>query len=59
MLCNAYAKTYGLNIKTIRPANNYGPFQQPEKLIPLISNIIENNQVEIYGDGTMLDTGSM
>ena len=53
MLCNAYAKTYGLNIKTIRPANNYGPFQQPEKLIPFsISNIIENNQVEIYGDGT-------
>tara|TARA_E500000331_G_scaffold338812_1_gene368405 strand:+ start:317 stop:1315 length:999 start_codon:yes stop_codon:yes gene_type:complete len=53
MICNAYARTYGLNIKTIRPANNYGPFQQPEKLIPFsISNIIENNQVEIYGDGT-------
>jgi dTDP-glucose 4,6-dehydratase len=53
MICNSYMKTYGLKIKTIRPANNYGPFQQPEKLIPFsISNIIENNEIEIYGDGT-------
>lgn len=53
MVCNAYMKTYDMDIKTIRPANNYGPFQQPEKLIPFsISNIIENNEVEIYGDGS-------
>lgn len=53
MICNAYEKTYGINIKKIRPANNYGPFQQPEKLIPFsISNIIKNNEVEIYGDGS-------
>lgn len=53
MLCNSYGKTFGMKIKTVRPANNYGPFQQPEKLIPFsMSNIIENNQVEIYGDGS-------
>ena len=53
MLCNSYAKTFGIKIKTVRPANNFGPFQQPEKLIPFsISNIIENNKVEIYGDGS-------
>jgi dTDP-glucose 4,6-dehydratase len=53
MLCNSYGKTFEMKIKTVRPANNYGPFQQPEKLIPFsISNIIENNQVEIYGDGS-------
>ncbi len=52
MICNSYRKTYGLKVKTIRPANNYGPFQQPEKLIPFsISNIIEHKEVEIYGNG--------
>ena len=52
MICNSYRKTYGLKVKTIRPANNYGPFQQPEKLIPFsISNIVEQKEVEIYGDG--------
>ena len=53
MMCNSYMKTYGLKIKTIRPANNYGPYQQPEKLIPFsISNILEKNELEIYGDGS-------
>ena len=52
MVCNSYAKTYGMKIKTIRPANNYGPYQQPEKLIPYsISNITKENRVEIYGKG--------
>jgi dTDP-glucose 4,6-dehydratase len=53
MLCNSYIKTYGMKIKTVRPANNYGPYQQPEKLIPFsISNILEKNELEIYGDGS-------
>jgi dTDP-glucose 4,6-dehydratase len=53
MMCNSYMKTFGLKIKTIRPANNYGPYQQPEKLIPFsISNILEKNELEIYGDGS-------
>tara|TARA_B100000427_G_scaffold59868_1_gene47140 strand:- start:55 stop:1053 length:999 start_codon:yes stop_codon:yes gene_type:complete len=52
MLCNSYKTTFGLNIKTIRPANNYGIYQQPEKLIPFsISNLVEKNEIEIYGDG--------
>ena len=34
MLINAYKRTFDMQITTIRPANNYGPFQQPEKLIP-------------------------
>jgi dTDP-glucose 4,6-dehydratase len=53
MLCNSYIKTYGMKIKTVRPANNYGPYQQPEKLIPFsISNILEKKELEIYGDGS-------
>ena len=52
MLCNSYKTTFGLNIKTIRPANNYGIYQQPEKLIPFsIGNLSEKNEIEIYGDG--------
>ena len=52
MICNSYKTTFGLNIKTIRPANNYGIYQQPEKLIPFsISNLVEKKELEIYGDG--------
>ena len=43
MICNAFKKTYGLNIKMCRPANNYGFYQQPEKLIPYsIANLLNN-----------------
>ena len=52
LLCRAYEKTYGLNIKVTRCSNNYGPFQNPEKLIPLfITNILEGKKVPLYGDG--------
>ena len=52
MVCNAFKKTYGLNIKMCRPANNYGFYQQPEKLIPYsIANLINNKNIEVYGDG--------
>lgn len=48
----AYTKTYKLNLKIIRPANNYGIYQQPEKLIPYsIISLLNNKKVELYGDG--------
>ncbi len=51
-LCNAFRNTYDQNIVIVRPCNNYGIFQQPEKLIPFsILNLINNKNIEIYGDG--------
>ena len=48
----AYAHTYGLNVKISNCSNNYGPYQFPEKLIPLIINNILNRKVlPVYGDG--------
>jgi dTDP-glucose 4,6-dehydratase len=52
MLCRAYVHTYGLPVMITRCSNNYGPFQHPEKLIPLfINNALNNKQVPVYGDG--------
>jgi len=52
MLVRAYHQTYGLPALITRCSNNYGPYQFPEKLIPLlISNAIENRELPIYGDG--------
>jgi dTDP-glucose 4,6-dehydratase len=51
-LVNAYAETYGVPAVTLRCTNNYGPYQFPEKLIPLmIANALENKSVPVYGDG--------
>ena len=51
-LVRAYYVTYGLPITLSNCSNNYGPYQFPEKLIPLaITNIIEGKKVPIYGDG--------
>ncbi len=51
-LVRAYHYTYGLPISITNCSNNYGPYQFPEKLIPLaITNIIEGKRVPIYGDG--------
>ena len=48
----AYGKTYGLPYVLTNCSNNYGPYQFPEKLIPLfINNIIENKALPVYGDG--------
>jgi dTDP-glucose 4,6-dehydratase len=48
----AYANTYGVSSIILRCTNNYGPFQFPEKLIPLmIANAQENKPLPIYGDG--------
>jgi dTDP-glucose 4,6-dehydratase len=52
MLCMAYKKTFGLPIVITRSANNYGPYQHKEKLIPLfITNLLADKQVPIYGNG--------
>ena len=51
-LVRAYQHTYGLPTLTTNCSNNYGPFQFPEKLIPLmISNALEGKSLPIYGDG--------
>jgi len=55
LICNSFFKTYGMNIKIIRPSNNYGPFQQPEKLIPFsIANLLNNKNIEIYAEGNQI-----
>lgn len=52
LLALAYHKTYGLDVTISRCSNNFGPYQSPEKLVPLaISNALENKSVPIYGDG--------
>jgi dTDP-glucose 4,6-dehydratase len=52
LLCRAYYHTYGLPVTITRCSNNYGPYQHPEKLIPLfISKALSNQQVPVYGDG--------
>ena len=52
-LVRAWARTYKLWATTSHASNNYGPFQFPEKLIPLmISNCIEGKPLPVYGDGT-------
>ena len=52
MLVRAYHRTYGLPVVITRSSNNFGPYQFPEKLIPLmISNAIEDKELPIYGDG--------
>ncbi len=52
LLLRAYIKTYGLNAIVVRPSNNYGPYQFPEKLIPLmVTNLIDGLRVPVYGKG--------
>lgn len=52
LLAKAYATTYGLNVSITRCSNNYGPYQFPEKLIPLfVTNLLEGGKVPIYGTG--------
>lgn len=55
MLARAYHKTYGFPINITRCSNNYGPYQFPEKLIPLmICNCIKERCLPIYGDGMQI-----
>ena len=51
-LAFAYHATYGLPVVITRCSNNYGPYQYPEKVIPLfVTNLLDGKQVPLYGDG--------
>jgi dTDP-glucose 4,6-dehydratase len=52
LLVRSYIQTYGLPAMITRSSNNYGPFQFPEKFLPLmITNALEDQSLPIYGDG--------
>ncbi|MEV7525742.1 dTDP-glucose 4,6-dehydratase [Streptomyces sp. NPDC091371] len=52
LVARAYWRSHGLNVSVTRCSNNYGPYQHPEKLIPLfVTNLLEGEQVPLYGDG--------
>lgn len=55
LLAQAYNRTYGTKIKTLRLCNNFGPWQAKEKVIPyFISSILKDSSVSIYGDGNQI-----
>jgi dTDP-glucose 4,6-dehydratase len=52
LLVRAYHKTYGLPVVITRGSNTFGPYQYPEKVIPLfVTNLLEDKPVPLYGDG--------
>jgi dTDP-glucose 4,6-dehydratase len=52
LIAVAYARTHGLDVSITRCCNNYGPFQYPEKVIPLFAtNLLDGKPVPLYGDG--------
>lgn len=54
-IVRSYHHTYGLNVTISNCSNNYGPYQFPEKLIPLIiANCLDGNALPIYGDGLQI-----
>jgi dTDP-glucose 4,6-dehydratase len=55
LLVRSYAHTFGLPAMITRCSNNYGPYQFPEKMIPLfVSNLLRDEQVPVYGDGQQI-----
>ena len=55
LLALSYFTTYKLNVSVTRASNNYGPYQFPEKLIPLmVSNALEDIPLPVYGDGQQI-----
>ena len=55
LIVRAYHETYGLPVNITRCSNNYGPYQFPEKLIPLmINNALEDKPLPVYGDGMQI-----
>lgn len=55
LIVRAYHKTFGMPINITRCSNNYGPYQFPEKLIPLmIINCLRNKELPVYGDGMQI-----
>ena len=52
LISQAYHRTYGMDVRITRCSNNYGPYQYPEKVIPLfITNLIKGKKVPLYGQG--------
>src|SRR5262249_52754964 len=52
LIVQAFHHTYGADVLVCRSSNNYGPFQHPEKLIPLcILNALAGDPLPVYGDG--------
>ncbi|GAA1439589.1 dTDP-glucose 4,6-dehydratase [Nocardiopsis tropica] len=52
LLARSFHRTYGMRVCVTRCANNYGPFQFPEKMIPLfVTNLLDGTPVPVYGDG--------
>ncbi|MGH4025024.1 MAG: dTDP-glucose 4,6-dehydratase [Pseudonocardiaceae bacterium] len=52
LLARSYARTYGMDVRITRCSNNYGPYQYPEKVIPLfVTNLLDGLTVPLYGDG--------
>ncbi|PRW62657.1 dTDP-glucose 4,6-dehydratase [Actinopolyspora mortivallis] len=52
LLARAYHRTHGLPVCVTRCSNNYGPYQHPEKMIPLfVTNLLDGRKVPLYGDG--------
>ena len=52
LIALSYEETYGLPVLVTRSSNNYGPFQFPEKVIPLfVTNLLDGRKVPLYGDG--------
>ncbi len=55
LIVRAYHETFGMPINITRCSNNYGPYQFPEKLIPLmINNCLNNRDLPVYGDGMQI-----
>ncbi len=52
LLVRSYVRTYGMEALIVRSSNNYGPYQYPEKAIPLfVTNLLEGRKVPLYGEG--------
>jgi len=52
LIALAYHRTYGMDVRVTRCSNNYGPYQFPEKVIPLfVTNLMDGRTVPLYGDG--------
>ncbi|ADV65445.1 dTDP-glucose 4,6-dehydratase [Desulfurococcus mucosus] len=55
LLIKSYGRTYGIRYRILRPCNNYGPYQHPEKLIPrTIIRLLNGKPAVIYGDGSQV-----
>ncbi|MFN2496002.1 MAG: dTDP-glucose 4,6-dehydratase [Pseudonocardiaceae bacterium] len=52
LMARAYARTHGMDVRITRCSNNYGPYQYPEKVVPLfLTNLLDGLPAPLYGDG--------